>query len=48
MMNEASPTPGGRLRISPRVVKRATSRCNAKGEPDHTTGKASIDIAAPA
>ena len=33
------------LRISPRVVKRAMSRYNAKGKVDRTTYKATIDIA---
>jgi hypothetical protein len=34
-----------RLRTSPRVVKRALSRYNARGEVDRTTYKATIDIA---
>ena len=34
-----------RLRVSPRVVKRAMSRYNAKGKVDRTTYKATIDIA---
>ena len=37
--------PARRLRISPRVVKRAMSRYNAKGKVDRTTRKATIDIA---
>jgi hypothetical protein len=37
--------PGRRLRISPRVVKRAMSRYNARGQVDRTTYKATIDIA---
>jgi hypothetical protein len=37
--------PGRRLRISPRVVKRALSRYNARGKIDRTTYKATIDIA---
>jgi hypothetical protein len=37
--------PPRRLRISPRVVKRAMSRYNAKGRVDRTTYKATIDIA---
>ena len=37
--------PARRLRISPRVVKRAMSRYNAKGKVDRTTYKATIDIA---
>ena len=37
--------PSRRLRISPRVVKRAMSRYNAKGKIDRTTYKATIDIA---
>jgi hypothetical protein len=37
--------PRRRLRISPRVVKRAMSRYNAKGKVDRTTYKATIDIA---
>ena len=41
----ASLLPGRRLRISPRVVKRAMSRYNAKGKVDRTTYKATIDIA---
>ncbi|HVT69045.1 MAG TPA: transposase [Trebonia sp.] len=41
----ASLMPGRRLRISPRVVKRAMSRYNAKGKVDRTTYKATIDIA---
>ncbi len=41
----ASLMPGRRLRISPRVVKRAMSRYNAKGKIDRTTYKATIEIA---
>ena len=41
----ASLMPARRLRISPRVVKRAMSRYNAKGKIDRTTYKATIDIA---
>ena len=41
----ASLMPGRRLRISPRVVKRALSRYNARGKIDRTTYKATIDIA---
>jgi hypothetical protein len=41
----ASLMPARRLRISPRVVKRAMSRYNAKGKVDRTTYKATIDIA---
>jgi hypothetical protein len=41
----ASLMPGRRLRISPRVVKRAISRYNARGKVDRTTYKATIDIA---
>jgi hypothetical protein len=37
--------PARRLRISPRVVKRALSRYNARGQIDRTTYKATIDIA---
>jgi hypothetical protein len=37
--------PARRLRISPRVVKRAMSRYNARGKVDRTTYKATIDIA---
>ena len=40
----ASLMPSRRLRISPRVVKRAMSRYNAKGRIDRTTYKATIDI----
>ena len=36
--------PSRRLRVSPRVVKRAMSRYNAKGKVDRTTYKATIDI----
>jgi Insertion element 4 transposase N-terminal/Transposase DDE domain len=41
----ASLMPSRRLRISPRVVKRALSRYNARGKIDRTTYKATIDIA---
>jgi hypothetical protein len=41
----ASPLPGRRLRAGPRVVKRAISKYNAKGKPDRTTRKATLDIA---
>ena len=41
----ASLMPGRRLRISPRVVKRAMSRYNAKGKVDRATRKATIAIA---
>jgi Insertion element 4 transposase N-terminal/Transposase DDE domain len=41
----ASLMPGRRLRTSPRVVKRAMSRYNAKGKVDRTTRKAAITIA---
>jgi phage baseplate assembly protein W len=41
----ASLMPARRLRISPRVVKRAMSRYNARGKVDRTTYKATIDIA---
>jgi hypothetical protein len=41
----ASLMPGRRLRISPRVVKRALSRYNARVKIDRTTYKATIDIA---
>ncbi len=41
----ASLMPGRRLRTSPRVVKRALSRYNAKGKTDRTTYQATIDIA---
>jgi hypothetical protein len=37
--------PPRRLRISPRVVKRAMSRYNARGKVDRTTYKATVDIA---
>jgi hypothetical protein len=40
----ASLMPGRRLRISPRVVKRAMSKYNAKGKVDRTTRKATIAI----
>jgi hypothetical protein len=43
----ASLMPGRRPRTSPRVVKRAMSRYNAKGKPDRTTRKAAITIAIP-
>jgi hypothetical protein len=41
----ASPMPARRLRTSPRVVKRAISKYNARGKVDRTTYKATIDIA---
>ena len=41
----ASLMPARRLRISPRVVKRAISRYNARGKVDRTTRKATIAIA---
>ena len=41
----ASLMPSRRLRISPRVVKRAISKYNARGQIDRTTYKATIDIA---
>lgn len=41
----ASLMPGRRLRTSPRVVKRAISKYNARGTIDRTTRKATIDIA---
>ena len=41
----ASLMPARRLRVSPRVVKRAMSRYNARGQVDRTTYKATIDIA---
>ena len=41
----ASLMPGRRLRISPRVVKRAMSRHHAKGKVDRATRKATITIA---
>ena len=37
--------PSRRLRTSPRVVKRAISKYNARGKIDRTTYKATIDIA---
>jgi hypothetical protein len=40
----ASLMPGRRLRISPRVVKRAMSRYNARGKADRATRKATIAI----
>jgi hypothetical protein len=40
----ASLMPGRRTRVSPRVVKRAMSRYNAKGKIDRTTYKATIAI----
>jgi hypothetical protein len=40
----ASPMPARRLRLSPRVVKRAMSRYNAKGKVDRTTRKATTAI----
>jgi hypothetical protein len=41
----ASLMPARRLRISARVVKRAMSRYNARGQVDRTTCEATIDIA---
>lgn len=41
----ASLLPDRRLRISPRVVKRAISKYNARGKIDRATYKATIDIA---
>jgi Transposase DDE domain len=41
----ASLMPSRRLRVSPRVVKRALSRYNARGNVDRTTRKAVIAIA---
>jgi hypothetical protein len=41
----ASLMPSRRLRVSPRVVKRAMSRHNARGKADRTTRKAAIAIA---
>jgi hypothetical protein len=43
----ASLIPDRRLRVRPRVVKRAMSRYNARGKVDRTTRKATIDIAIP-
>ena len=40
----ASMMPGRRLRVSPRAVKRAMSKYNAKGKVDRTTRKATIAI----
>jgi hypothetical protein len=37
--------PARRLRTSPRVVKRAISKYNARGKPDRTTRKATVSIA---
>ena len=37
--------PGRRLRVSPRVVKRAMSRYNARGKIERTTLKATVTIA---
>ena len=37
--------PARRLRVSPRVVKRAISKYNARGKIDRATRKATIDIA---
>ena len=36
--------PNRRLRVSPRAVKRAMSKYNAKGKVDRTTRKATIAI----
>jgi hypothetical protein len=41
----ASLMPRRRLRVSPRVVKRALSRYNARGKVDRVTCKATLDIA---
>ena len=41
----ASLMPGRRMRTSPRVVKRAISKYNARGKIDRTTRKATISIA---
>ena len=41
----ASLMPSRRLRVSPRAVKRAMSKYNAKGKVDRTTRKAAIAIA---
>jgi transposase IS4-like protein/DDE family transposase len=41
----ASLMPARRLRISPRIVKRAISKYNARGKIDRATYKATIDIA---
>ena len=41
----ASLMPARRLRTSPRVVKRAISKYNARGKVDRATYKATIDIA---
>jgi Insertion element 4 transposase N-terminal/Transposase DDE domain len=41
----ASLMPSRRLRVSPRAVKRAMSRYNARGKADRTTRKATIDTA---
>ena len=41
----ASLMPGRRLRVSPRAVKRAMSRYNARGKVERTTRKATIAIA---
>jgi hypothetical protein len=41
----ASLMPPRRLRVSPRVVKRALSRYNARGKIDRTTYKATLGIA---
>ena len=40
----ASLMPGRRIRTSPRVVKRAISKYNARGTVDRTTRQATIDI----
>jgi hypothetical protein len=36
--------PARRLRTSPRVVKRAISKYNARGKPDRTTRNATINV----
>ena len=40
----ASLMPARRLRTSPRVVKRAMSRYNAKGKPDRATRNATVNV----
>ncbi len=40
--------PGRRLRVSPRVVKRAISKYNARGKVDRTTYRATITVTIPA
>ena len=41
----ASLMPASRPRVTPRAVKRAMSKYNAKGKADRTTYQATIDIA---